>query len=64
VQEMKMLSEVDQPGNQIDKYISKLSDILSQKAAGILSLQNRLARFQRLLSDQNILACPDGVKLA
>lgn len=64
MEEMKMLSEVDQPGNQIDKYISKLSDILSQKAAGILSLQNRLARFQRLLSDQNILACPDGVKLA
>lgn len=64
MEEMKLLSEVDQPGNQIDKYISKLSDTLSQKAAGILSLQNRLLRFQRLLSDQNILACPDGVKHA
>lgn len=64
MEEMKLLTEVDQPGNQIDKYISKLSDILSQKAAGILSLQNRLARFQRLLSDQNILSCPDGVKHA
>eukprot|EP01018_Ginkgo_biloba_P001654 Gb_33090 [translate_table: standard] len=63
-EEMKLLAEADQPGNQIDGYISKLNDILSQKAAGIISLQTRLARFQRLLSDQNILTCPAGAKFA
>ncbi|KAK9148884.1 hypothetical protein Scep_007641 [Stephania cephalantha] len=54
-EEMKLLVEADQPGNQLDDYISKLNTILSHKAAGILQLQNRLASFQRRLNEHNVL---------
>ncbi|KAL2462682.1 ATP binding microtubule motor family protein [Forsythia ovata] len=54
-EEMNLLVEADQPGNQLDDYISKLNTILSQKAAGILQLQNRLARFQQRLKEHNVL---------
>lgn len=52
---MNLLVEADQPGNQVDDYISRLSSILSKKAAAILELQNRLARFQKRLKEQNVL---------
>ncbi|KAF2301270.1 hypothetical protein GH714_022273 [Hevea brasiliensis] len=55
-EEMDLLVEADQPGNQLDNYITRLNAILSQKAAGILQLQNRLAHFQKLLKEHNILA--------
>lgn len=54
-QEMNLLVEADQPGNQLDNYISRLNAILSQKAAGILELQNQLAHFQRRLKEHNVL---------
>ncbi|KAK3028328.1 hypothetical protein RJ639_037790 [Escallonia herrerae] len=54
-EEMNLLVEADQPGNQLDDYVSRLNTILSQKAAGILQLQNRLAHFQRRLKEHNIL---------
>ncbi|XP_073140761.1 kinesin-like protein KIN-13B [Henckelia pumila] len=54
-EEMNLLVEADQPGNQLDDYISKLNTILSQKAAGILQLQNRLALFQKRLKEHNVL---------
>ncbi|KAI3455426.1 hypothetical protein Pfo_012089 [Paulownia fortunei] len=54
-EEMKLLVEADQPGNQLDDYISRLNSILSQKAAGILQLQNRLAHFQKRLKEHNVL---------
>ncbi|KAE8698382.1 putative ribonuclease H protein [Hibiscus syriacus] len=54
-EEMNLLVEVDQPGNQLDNYISKLNTILSQKAAGILQLQTRLAHFQKRLNEFNVL---------
>lgn len=54
-EEMNLLVEADQPGNQLDDYISKLDTILSQKAAGILQLQTRLAHFQELLTKHNVL---------
>ncbi|KAL0905839.1 hypothetical protein M5K25_024279 [Dendrobium thyrsiflorum] len=59
-EEMKLLEEVDQPGNQLDEYITKLNAILSQKAAGIASLQTRLANFQRRLTEQNVLVSSLG----
>eukprot|EP00268_Persea_americana_P033147 TRINITY_DN3288_c0_g3_i3.p1 TRINITY_DN3288_c0_g3~~TRINITY_DN3288_c0_g3_i3.p1 ORF type:complete len:463 (-),score=108.33 TRINITY_DN3288_c0_g3_i3:420-1808(-) len=59
-EEMKLLVEADQPGNQLDEYISKLNTILSQKAAGILNLQNRLAHFQQRLNEHNILSSSLG----
>ncbi|KAL1533208.1 Kinesin-like protein KIN-13B [Salvia divinorum] len=54
-EEMNLLVETDQPGNQLDDYISRLNSILSQKAAGILQLQNRLAHFQKRLKEHNVL---------
>jgi len=60
VQEMNLLVEADQPGNQLDGYISRLNTILSQKAAGILQLQNRLAHFQKRLREHNVLVSTTG----
>ncbi|KAE8665378.1 Kinesin-like protein KIF2C [Hibiscus syriacus] len=54
-EEMNLLVEADQAGNQLDDYISKLDTILSQKAAGIVQLQARLAQFQKHLKDSNVL---------
>ncbi|KAK6941527.1 Kinesin motor domain, partial [Dillenia turbinata] len=54
-EEMDLLVIADQPGNQLDDYISRLKSILSQKAAGIVQLQTRLAHFQRRLEEHNIL---------
>ncbi|KAG9131153.1 hypothetical protein Leryth_020149 [Lithospermum erythrorhizon] len=54
-EEMNLLVVADQPGNQLDDYITKLNAILSQKAAGIVQLQNRLAQFQRRLKEHNVL---------
>nr|XP_011458766.1 PREDICTED: kinesin-13A-like [Fragaria vesca subsp. vesca] len=54
-EEMNLLVEADQPGNRLDDYISKLDAILSQKAAGILQLQNQLAQFQKHLNEHNVL---------
>ncbi|KAF8407041.1 hypothetical protein HHK36_006166 [Tetracentron sinense] len=59
-EEMNLLVEADQPGNQLDDYISKLNTILSQKAAGILQLQTRLANFQKRLNDHNVLVSSSG----
>jgi kinesin family protein 2/24 len=55
MQEMDLLAEADQPGNQLDEYISKLNAILSQKAAGIVQLQTRVAQFQKLMNEYNVL---------
>lgn len=60
LQEMNLLVEADQPGNQLDDYISKLNSILTQKAAGILQLQNRLAQFQKRLKEHNVLVSTCG----
>ncbi|KAI4347130.1 hypothetical protein L6164_007973 [Bauhinia variegata] len=54
-EEMNLLVEADQPGNQLDGYVSKLNAILSEKAAGILKLQTQLAQFQRRLKEYNVL---------
>lgn len=55
MQEMNLLVEADQPGNQLDDYIYKLNTILSQKAAGIFQLQSQLAQFQRRLNEYNVV---------
>ncbi|XP_047058761.1 kinesin-like protein KIN-13B [Lolium rigidum] len=54
-EEMNLLVEADHPGNQLDDYVTRLSSILSQKAAGIVELQDRLAQFQRRLSENDVL---------
>ncbi|GKV43360.1 hypothetical protein SLEP1_g50660 [Rubroshorea leprosula] len=59
-EEMNLLVEADQPGNQLDDYISRLNAILSQKAAGIVQLQTHLANFQRRLKEHNVLVSSSG----
>ncbi|CAI9285957.1 unnamed protein product [Lactuca saligna] len=59
-EEMNLLVEVDQPGNQLDEYISKLNIILSQKAAGIQQLQTQLRDFQKHLEQYNVLSSTSG----
>lgn len=54
-QEMRLLDEADQPGNQLDEYVSRLNAVLSQKAAGIVNLQTRLAHFQHHLTEKHVL---------
>ncbi|XP_024386692.1 uncharacterized protein [Physcomitrium patens] len=61
-EEMKLLAEVDQPGSRIDRYVSQLNYVLSRKAAGIVNLQARLARFQRHLKEQEILSRSGGLR--
>lgn len=56
LQEMKLLAKVDRPGSMIDNYVTQLSFVLSRKAAGLVSLQARLARFQHRLKEQEILS--------
>eukprot|EP01018_Ginkgo_biloba_P017526 Gb_23913 [translate_table: standard] len=60
-EEMKLLTEVDQPGSLIDNYVSQLSYVLSRKAAGLVNLQARLARFQHHLKEQEILSRKKGM---
>lgn len=55
-QEMKLLAEVEQPGSLIDNYVTQLNFVLSRKAAGLVSLQARLTRFQHRLKEQEILS--------
>ena len=59
---MNLLAEVDQPGSLIDNYVTQLSFVLSRKAAGLVSLQARLARFQQRLKEQEILSRKKGPK--
>ncbi|KAK8709844.1 hypothetical protein V6N13_060845 [Hibiscus sabdariffa] len=49
-EEMKLLAEVDQPGSLIDNYVTQLNFVLSRKAAGLVSLQSRLASACKNLS--------------
>nr|GMD68373.1 kinesin-like protein KIN-13A [Ipomoea batatas] len=60
-EEMKLLAEVDQPGSHIDNYVTQLSIVLSRKAASLVSLQARLARFQHRLKEQEILSRKRGL---
>ncbi|XP_073050337.1 kinesin-like protein KIN-13A [Primulina eburnea] len=55
-EEMKLLAEVDQPGSHVDNYVTQLNFVLSRKAASLVSLQARLARFQHRLKEQEILS--------
>lgn len=57
---MNLLAEVDRPGSFIDDYVGKLGFVLSRKAAGLVSLQARLARFQQRLKEQEILSRKKG----
>ncbi|RZB92752.1 Kinesin-like protein KIN-13B isoform E [Glycine soja] len=60
-EEMNLLVGADQPGNQLDDYISKLNTILSLKAAGIFQLQTQLAQFQRRLNEYNVVVTSEEI---
>ncbi|XP_074571112.1 kinesin-like protein KIN-13A [Curcuma longa] len=61
-EEMNLLAEIDQPGSFIDNYVTQLNFVLSRKAAGLVSLQARLARFQQRLKEHEILSRKKGPK--
>lgn len=52
---MKLLAEVAQPGSRIDNYVTQLSFVLSRKAASLVGLQARLARYQHQQKEQDVL---------
>lgn len=54
-EETNLLIEAEQPGNQLDDYVTKLNSILSQKAAGVVKLQRKLDNFKRRLNEHNVL---------
>lgn len=60
LQEMNLLAEVEKPGSFIDDYVAQLGFMLSRKAASLVSLQARLARFQQRLKEQEILSRKKG----
>ncbi|GKE98233.1 kinesin-like protein KIN-13B [Tanacetum coccineum] len=55
LEEMNLLVEADEPGNQLDDYVAKLNTILAQKAAAIAQLQNCSAYFQKRLREHHVL---------
>ncbi|XP_057812879.2 kinesin-like protein KIN-13A [Cryptomeria japonica] len=55
-EEMKLITEVDQPGSRIDRYVSQLSSVLSRKATGLVNLQACLARFQQKMKEHEIFS--------
>ncbi|XWS16352.1 hypothetical protein CRYUN_Cryun34aG0078400 [Craigia yunnanensis] len=59
-EEMNLLVEADLPGNPLDDYVTRLNVILSQKVAGIMQLQTRLANFQKRLKEHNVLVSSSG----
>lgn len=54
-EEMNMLSEVDQPGSAIDKYIIRLDGILSEKARIIANMQGKVDDFKAKLGQEEAL---------
>jgi kinesin family protein 2/24 len=62
-EEMKILTEFEQLGSLVDDYVSQLSIVLSRKAASLVNLQSRLARFQNRLKEQEILSLKKNTSL-
>lgn len=54
--EMSLLTDVDQPGSAIDRYVEKLDAILKIKMDGILELKSKLERFKDHLKQEEIMS--------
>eukprot|EP00983_Pelagomonas_calceolata_P088576 1157220-Pelagomonas_calceolata.AAC.1 len=54
--EMALLTEVDQPGSMIDKYVEKLEMILNQKMEKIVDLKGKLGRFKEHLKEEELMS--------
>jgi len=55
-QEMRLLAEVEQPGADIDAYVTELDEILAQKQTVVTSLRQRLAEFRARLQEEEMLS--------
>jgi len=55
-EEMNMLSEVDQPGSAIDKYIDRLDAILAEKSRVISTMQTKVDDFKAKLGQEEELS--------
>uniref|UniRef100_A0A7S0XGA9 Uncharacterized protein n=1 Tax=Mantoniella antarctica TaxID=81844 RepID=A0A7S0XGA9_9CHLO len=59
--EMALLADVDRPGSAIDVYVDRLAEVLARKAASIADLQERVARFQAHLREEEVLSRTVGL---
>ena len=55
-QEMRLLSDVEQPGADIDAYVKELDDLLSTKQQVIQDLRNRISSFRQRLQEEEMLS--------
>mmetsp|Transcript_8455 Transcript_8455/g.14190 ORF Transcript_8455/g.14190 Transcript_8455/m.14190 type:complete len:113 (+) Transcript_8455:2758-3096(+) len=55
-EEMKILKEVDQPGSDVENYISKLDKILIQKIDMMSDLRKQLLNFYKNLKTEEQIA--------
>eukprot|EP00798_Chlamydomonas_sp_ICE-L_P010331 gene10331-8267_t len=54
--EMALLTDVDQPGSAIDRYVEKLDGILKIKMDRILELKSKLEKFKDHLKQEEIMS--------
>lgn len=55
-QEMMLLHEVDQPGSEVEDYVTKLDGILVLKMQHIMTIRNKLLRFHKHLKTEEVLS--------
>jgi kinesin family protein 2/24 len=55
-QEMMLLHEVDQPGSEVEEYVTKLDGILVHKMQHIMTIRNKLLKFHKHLKTEEVLS--------
>ena len=55
-QEMMLLHEVDQPGSEVEEYVTKLDGILVHKMQHIMAIRTKLLGFHKHLKTEEVLS--------
>ena len=55
-EQMNMLQDVDQPGSDIQNYVTQLNYILSKNIRAMMSLQRKVEGFDKHLKDEAVLS--------
>ena len=55
-EQMNMLTDVDQPGSDIQNYVTTLKYILSKNIRSMMALQRKVESFDKHLKDEAILS--------
>lgn len=53
---MNMLNDVDQPGSDINNYVTSLNYILSKNIRQMMALQRKVESFDKHLKDEAVLS--------